>query len=253
MIKRLKQKINSLIGNTSGFKGIIFINLSILVLVLLLMFMQQSWISKERDSLISMIDKQTVGKKVKEAVTPKEPEKLTDETVNKNKQSNIFYKSSQGRKVTKLNIKNTIKEADMYFDYSQYDKALVVYERIIDSRIAFDDIDRIFNRLAESYYKSGDYDKASGAYRRVVNHFINSSYRLSAQLGLGECLTLTGNYDESRRILYAIVGQEASYREEKDKNIAIEAYYKIADSYIKQARQHLKKEDPRQRVVAKMN
>ena len=65
MIKKLKQKINSLIGNASGFKGIIFINLSILVLVLLLMFMQQGWISKERDTLISMIDKQTIDKKVK--------------------------------------------------------------------------------------------------------------------------------------------------------------------------------------------
>ncbi|MBT5306746.1 MAG: tetratricopeptide repeat protein [Candidatus Scalindua sp.] len=253
MIKKLKQKINSLIGNASGFKGIIFINLSILVLVLLLMFMQQGWISKERDTLISMIDKQTIDKKVKEVDIPKEPEKLTEKTVNKNKQGDVFYKSSQGRKVTKFNIKNTIKEADMYFDYNQYKKAMVVYERLIDSGIAFDDSDRIFSRLAESYYKSGNYEKALGAYRKVVNHFVNSSYRLSAQLGLGECLTLTGNYDEARRILYAIVGQEASYREEKDKNIAIEAYYEIADSYIKQAKHHVKKEDTRQKVVAKMN
>jgi hypothetical protein len=77
----------------------------------------------------------------------------------------------------------------------------------------------------------------------VSNDYLNSPYRLSAQLGLGECLIVTGDYDEARRVLYGIAGQEARYTEEKDKNMVIEAHYKIAESYIEQAIHSLKEDD----------
>ncbi|ODS32942.1 MAG: hypothetical protein SCARUB_01943 [Candidatus Scalindua rubra] len=59
MIKLIIQKINSLIGSSDGYdgyKGFIFINLGILVLVLVLIFVQQKWISREREALKSVIE-----------------------------------------------------------------------------------------------------------------------------------------------------------------------------------------------------
>ena len=248
MISKLKQKINSLIGTASGYKGIIFINFCILALVLGLMFVQYNWISKEKKALKSMIDKQTVKRKV-EKNNIKTSKKLIKESVHEKKQigvSNIFL---QDKKITKANITNSIKKADMYFDYDQYGKAIVAYERVINSRIAIDESDRIFSRLAESHYKLERYEKASALYRKVSNDYLNSPFRLSAQLGLGECLILTGDYDEARRVLYEIAGQEARYTEENDKNIVIEAHYKIADSYIEQAKYYLKKDGARHNTV----
>ena len=64
MIGKLKQKLGSLIGTSSGFKGVVLINLCILALVLGLMFVQYNWISKEKKSLKTMIAKQKKERKV---------------------------------------------------------------------------------------------------------------------------------------------------------------------------------------------
>ena len=66
MINKLKQKIDSLIGTASGYKGIIFINFCVLALILGLMFVQFNWISKEKEALEFMIDKQSEKSKVAE-------------------------------------------------------------------------------------------------------------------------------------------------------------------------------------------
>lgn len=245
MIKKLKHKVNSLIGNASGYRGIIFINICILVLVLVLMFIQHNWISKEKDVLKSMIEKQSVSREAEMARPLKGLAKRTKRSIEKKEQTVATTGFSQGRKITNVNIGNAIKEADMYFDYNQHNKAVDLYERVVNSKIAIDSSDRICSRLADSYYRLGKYDKALGMYKKVANNYLNSPYRLSAQLGLGECLILTAEYDEARRILYMIAGQEAEYTEDKDKNIVIEAHYKIADSYIEQAKHCLKKEGMR--------
>jgi tetratricopeptide (TPR) repeat protein len=242
MISKLKQRIDSLIGTASGYKGIIFINFCILSLVLGLMFVQHNWISKEKKALKLMIDKESAERKVAKIGLQKTSKKLIKETVNKKKQTGVSNGVSQERKISKSNIANSIKNADMYFDYNQYEEAAVSYKRVINSKIAIDESDRIISRLAESYYKLEEYEKALELYRKVSNDYFNSPYRLSAQLGLGECLILTGDYDDARRVLYEIAGQEARYTEEKDKNMVIEAHYKIAESYIEQAKHSLKKD-----------
>jgi tetratricopeptide (TPR) repeat protein len=249
MISKIKNKIDSLIGTASGFKGIIFINFCILVLVLGLMFVQYNWISKEKKALKSMIDnqgKERVAKKISLQETVK---KLAEKTVIKKKRDGVSNGFQQKRKITKSNIANSIKKADMYFDYDQYEKAVVAYKRVINSQIAIDEIDRIISRLAESYYKLERYEKALELYRKVSNDYLNSPYQLGAQLGLGECLIVTGNYDEARRVLYEIAGQEARYTEEQDKNVVIEAHYKIAQSYIEQSKHYLKKDDARYNTI----
>lgn len=241
MIEKIKQKMNSFIGNASGYKGIICINICILVLILLLMFIQHHWISKEKDSLKSMIEKQRVSMEAKIAPPLKDLARLTKVRTGKKEHADGSPEVLQGRRVTKDSIQDVIKEADEYFDYGQYNKAVDIYERLINSKIVIDDSDRIFSRLADSYYKLGRYEKALRVYKKVSNNYLNSPYRLSAQLGLGKYFIVRGEYDEARRILYSIVGQEAKYTGDKDKNIAIEAHYEIANSYIEQTKHYLKK------------
>ena len=246
MISKLKQKVDSLIGTTSGYKGIIFVNFCILALVLGLMFVQFNWISKEKEALEFMIDEQSEKSKVSGLSLNK---KLIKETVIKKKLSGVSNEYLQEGKITKSNIANSIKRADMCFDYDQYEKAVVAYKRVVNSNISFDESDRVFSRLAESYYKLEKYENAVELYRKVANGYLNSPYRLSAQLGLGECLIVTGDYVEARRVLYEIAGQEARYTEDKDKNVVIEAHYKIAESYIEQAKHSLKEDDVRLNTV----
>jgi len=255
MIKKVKQKLNTLIGTASGFKGVIAINMIIIVLVAGLMYLQRNWITKEKKELKSMIEKQSISKKTLKTNTLTNTLKVTKETItppgeNKNTVS-LSNNYSFGGRITKENIKHVMKEADMYFDYDQYKKAISVYEELIQSKVAIDESDRVYIRLAESYYKLGEYEKASNVYRKVSNDYLNSPYRLKAQLGLGECLVLTGDYGKARRVLYSITGVEAKYTENNDKNMVIKAYYKIADSYIEQAKQYLKEEEARKAVVVR--
>ncbi|MFQ5685522.1 MAG: tol-pal system YbgF family protein [Candidatus Scalindua sp.] len=250
MIKKVKQRLNTLIGTASGFKGVIAINLIIIMLVAGLMFLQRNWITREKKELKSMIEKQSISKKNLKTNTLKVPKKTIippGEKKNTDGISNNSY--SFGGKITKENIKHVIKEADMYFDYDQHKKAISVYERLINSKIAIDKSDRVYSRLAESYYKLGEYEKALEVYRKVSNNYVHSPYRLKAQLGMGECLILTGDYGKARRVLYSITGLEAKYTEDNDKHMVIKAYYKIAHSYVEQAKQYLKEEEARQKAV----
>jgi tetratricopeptide (TPR) repeat protein len=213
------------------------------------MYLQRNWITKEKRELKSMIAKQSISKKTLKLNTLKVPEKTMTPPKEKKNTVGISNNISIGGRITKENIKNVIKEADMYFDYDQHKKAVSVYEKLINSKIAIDESDRVYSRLAESYYKLGKYDKASGVYRKVSNNYLNSPYKLGAQLGLGECLILTGDYGKARRVLYSITGVEASYTEDNDKHMVIKSYYKIADSYIEQAKQYLKEEEARRKAV----
>jgi tetratricopeptide (TPR) repeat protein len=249
MIKKLKQKLNALIGNASGYMGVIIVSLIIFVLVAGLMYLQRNWIAKEKKELKSMIEKQSIGRKALKTNTLKGPEKTITPPGEKKNTVGVSNNYSLGGRITKENIKNVIKEADMYFDYDQHKKAISVYEKLINSKIAIDESDRVYSRLAESYYKLGKYETASGVYRKVSNNYLNSPYRLGAQLGLGECLILTGDYGKARRVLYSITGVEAKYTEDNDKHMVIKAYYKIADSYIEQAKQYLKEEEARRKAV----
>ena len=132
MISKLKQKIDSLIGTASGYKGIIFINFCILVLVLGLMFVQFNWISKEKKTLEFMIDSQSEKSKVTETSLKKTFKKMMKETVAKKKKDGVSNKFLQEGKITKSNIANSIKKADMCFDYDQYEKAVVAYKRVVN-------------------------------------------------------------------------------------------------------------------------
>ncbi len=133
MIKKVKQKLNSLIGNASGYKGVIIINLIIIALVVGLMYLQRNWITKEKRELKSMIEKQSISTKNLKTNTLKVPEKTITPPGEKKNTVGVSNNYSLGGRITKENIKNVIKEADMYFDYDQHKKAISVYEKLINS------------------------------------------------------------------------------------------------------------------------
>ncbi len=190
-----------------------------------------------------MIEKQRKERKAEKKSIQRASNNLAKKNIKKRKQADISDGFSNERKITRSNLGNSIKNADMYFDYEQYGKAAAAYKRVINSKIAIDESDRVLGRLAESYYKLEKYEKAIELYRKVSNDYLNSPYRLSAQLGLGECLVLIRKYDEARRVLYEVAGQEARYTEEQEKNMVIEAHFKIAESYIEQAKHYYLKEE----------
>lgn len=135
-------------------------------------------------------------------------------------------------------LKKKIKEANLYFEYEQYDKAVRLYEEISTAKIVFSEKDKVVNNLAECYYYLGDFELAKETYHMVLNGFFDTPYRLNAQLGVGKCLIHLGEFGEARRVLYLLVAKEAEYDGKTEKSKVIEAYYKIAESYIAQAKEH---------------
>ncbi len=260
MDKDILTRINSLIKESGRYKAFISMSVAILVLVLVLMVIQQSWIKKEKNAINSIINNS--GNEIKHVKTEplKESKKLLvnntkEESRNvkkvsknvkkerksfkKERKSSLSASALRARKKAIFNIEKKTKGADMYFEYGQYEKAAAIYEELTDESSASEWSDKVFNRLAECYYNLGDVEGALEAYRKVCNSFLNSPYSLNAQLRMGECLILMGNFEEARRVLYILVGQEAKYKEAEDKSKVIEAYYKIADSYVEQAKTHL--------------
>ncbi len=257
MDKDVLARINSLIKESGRYKAFISMSVAILVLVLVLMVIQQSWIKKEKDAINSIINNSENETKHVKAEPLKESKKLLAKNVKKESKnvnvkeerknfkrenkSSLSASALRARKKAIFNIEKKMKGADMYFEYGQYEKAVAIYEELTDESSASEWSDKVFNRLAECYYNLGDVEGALKAYRKVCNSFLNSPYSLNAQLRMGECLILMGNFEEARRVLYTLVGQEVKYKKAEDKSKVIEAYYKIADSYVEQAKTHLSK------------
>ncbi len=257
MDKDILARINSLIKESGRYKVFISMSIAILVLILVLMVIQQSWIKKEKNAINSIINNSGNEIKHVKAEPLKESKKLLAKNVKKESKnvnvkeerknfkkenkSSLSASALRARKKAIFNIEKKMKGADMYFEYGQYEKAVAIYEELTDESSASEWSDKVFNRLAECYYNLGDLEGALEAYRKVCNNFLNSPYSLNAQLRMGECLILMGNFGEARRVLYTLVGQEVKYKKAEDKSKVIEAYYKIADSYVEQAKTHLSK------------
>lgn len=243
MSKDILAKVNSLIKDNGGYKVFIFINIAILVLILVLMVIQQSWIKKEKSAIKSVINNSRNEIEQIKANSLEESKILLVKDAKKENKVDVFTNSLRARKKSTFNIKKKIKEADMYFDYDQYEKAAIIYRKLVNTNPFSEWGDKVYSRLAECYYNLKDFEGALEAYGKVYNSYLKSPYALNARLRMGECLTLMGNFDEARRVLYTLIGQEARYEKAEDKLKVIEAYYKIADSYVEQAKMHLNKSD----------
>ncbi|MDR4498664.1 MAG: tetratricopeptide repeat protein [Candidatus Scalindua sp.] len=227
--KFMPERLDSIIQGSGGYKMFVFINLGILLLIVVLIVLQQNWINKEKIAIKSIVKSKNLKKDEKE--------------IESTKKSNEFQKQDSPIQLRLkddllLAIKKKIKEADLYFEFEQYEKAEGIYQELYNQEIFFEEGDKVGINLAECYFHFGNYEMALETYRNVLNDFLNTPYRLNAQLGIGNCLIQTGDFGEARRILYLLVGQEAKYDKEEDKAKVIEAYYKIAESYIAQAKIH---------------
>lgn len=238
MIKSVITKVNEFVEASGGYKGVIPIIIAILGLAIALLVLQQNWIKKEWNAVKSDIEEVGTKKKavaVKQDKRPKKSKEIKIRDSKIKKQYSTVTGFLQVKKEKEKNIRSMIREGDLFFDYDQYEQAAVVYEELTSQHSVFEGSDKVFNRLARSYYNLEDYESALDSYKKVY-YSLNSPYKLDAQLGLGKCLIQIGNYDEARRILYFLVGQEAKYKKDDDKEKVVEAYYSIADSYIGQAR-----------------
>ncbi len=235
-------KLNDFIKASGGYKGFIPVIIAILVLGIALLVLQQNWIKKEWNAVKTEIEEKTKRetKVLKKKGVSEEPLKpLTEDTMIQ-KQHDVTLKILQTKKNKEADINKRKKEGDLFFEYDQYEKAVNVYEKLTNEHFVFEESDKVFARLGKSYYNLEDYESALGAYKKVYHDYLSSSYKLDAQLGMGKCLIQIGNYDEARRILYFLVGKEAKYKDDEDKEKVIEAYYGIADSYVEQAKASLK-------------
>lgn len=235
-------KLNDFIKASGGYKGFIPVIVAILVLTIALLVLQQSFIKKEWSAVKTEIEEKVKRetKVLKKNGVSKEPIKpLTEDTIIQ-KQHDLTLNILEAKKNKEENINKMKKEGDLYFEYDQYEKAINVYEKLTDEHSVFEESDKVFARLGKSYYNLKDFESALGAYKKVYHDYLSSSYRLDAQLGMGKCLIQIGNYDEARRILFFLVGQEAKHKEDEDREKVIEAYYGIADSYVEQAKTSLK-------------
>ena len=227
--KFMPERLDSFIQGSGGYKVFVFINLGILLLIVVLIVLQQNWINKEKIAIKSIVKSRNLKKDEKEI----ESTKKSDEFQKQDSPIQLRLKDD-----SLLAIKKKIKEADLYFEFEQYEKAEGIYQELSNEQIFFEEGDKVGINLAECYFHSGNYEMALETYRNVLNDFLNTPYRLNAQLGIGNCLIQMGDFGEARRVLYLLVGQEAKYDKEEDKAKVIEAYYKIAESYIAQAKIH---------------
>ncbi len=250
-LKRIPEKFNSLQGkidsfirDTGGYKVFVYINLAILLLISVLFLLQQKWINKEKKALEDVVEAHSMstahnmGKAHNMGVAHNSKELEVPGGPNKG----VSLEKAPSKDELLFTIKKKIKEADLYFEFEQYNKAVRIYEKLSSKKIVFNEKDKVVNNLAECYFYLGNFELARENYRKVLNDFLNTPYRLSSQLGEGKCLIQLGEFGEARRVLYLLVAKEAKYDEEDEKSKVVEAYYKIAESYIAQANERKENE-----------
>lgn len=238
MFRSTFSKINDFIIASGGYKAVLPIFIAIIALAIALLVLQQNWIKNEWMEVKKEIaEAEKVKSKIVDNLydTSKETKKITIKGKKTQKHQDSPVTFLQEIKQKDANINSMTKEGNMYYEYDQHEKAVAVYEKLTKQYSVFEGSDKVFNRLAKSYYSLEDYNGALEAYKNIYQDYLNSPYKLEAQLGMGKCFIKIGNYDEARRVLYFLVGLEAKYKDDVDLEKVIEAYYSIADSYIEQA------------------
>lgn len=133
-----------------------------------------------------------------------------------------------------LGYADYIKRGNELFECKEYEQALMEYNKATSQSVPFTDEDFLQYRFGECYQKIGRFDDALAAYQNIVTGYFRSPYSVRAKLREGECFVDKGEFQKGRKLLFVLVAQEAKYSDE-DKGFVAEAYYKIAESYMKEA------------------
>ena len=220
----------------------IAMNLVILGVVCLILFLQMNR-SKGGDKTAGHIDEEKVIEYLK-----KNLDKDTNKTV-KQKQTEENNFVNQEKEIPGLknesgavNVDNSkyVIEANRLYEHGDYGGAAAFYEKGLDKSMPFLNEDFVMYRLGDCYLMSESYEEAAKVFQTLNNDYINSPYYFKSRLKAGECYAGMGEFEKARKTLYTVVAQEGKCSSSDDKLVVVDAYFKIADYYMKEA-QRLRK------------
>ena len=222
----------------------IAMNLVILGVVCFILFLQMSRI-KGGDKTAGHIKEEKVIEYLKNNI---DLEKDTNKTVKQNqeKENNLVKQEKEipGLKNESgaVNVDNSkyVIEANRLYEHRDYEGAAAFYEKGLDKSMPFLNEDFVMYRLGDCYLMSESYEEAAKVFQTLNNDYINSPYYFKSRLKTGECYAAMGEFEKARKTLYSVVAQEGKCSSSDDKLVVIDAYFKIADYYMKEA-QRLRK------------
>ena len=222
----------------------IAMNLVILGVVCLILFLQMNRI-KGGDKTAGYIEEEKVIEYLKNNL---DLDKDTNKTVKQKqtKENNLVKQEKEipGSKnesgAVKVDNSKYVIEANRLYEQGDYRGASAFYEKGLDKSMPFLNEDFVIYRLGDCYLMSESYEEAAKVFQTLNNDYINSPYYFKSRLKAGECYAGMGEFEKARKTLYSVVAQEGKCSSSDDKLVVVDAYFKIADYYMKEA-QRLRK------------
>ena len=222
----------------------IAMNLVILGVVCLLFFYQMKW-NKAGNKVVGYIDeKKATENLIKNLDIDKDTNKTAGQTQTKEndlvRQEKEISDSKNESRAVKVDNSKYVIEANRLYEQGDYRDAADFYEKGLDKSMPFLNEDFVMYRMGDCYLMSGRYEEAAKVFQTLNNDYINSPYYFKSRLKTGECYAAMGEFEKARKTLYSVVAQEGKCSSSDDKLVVIDAYFKIADYYMKEA-QRLRK------------
>ena len=216
-------------------------NLVILGMVCLLFFFQMNR-SKDGNKVLGHIDEEKVIENlIKNLDKDKDTNKTARQTQTKEndlvrQEKEVSGSKNESRAVKGDNSKYVI-EANRLYEQGDYRDAADFYEKGLDKSMPFLNEDFVMYRMGDCYLMSGRYEEAAKVFQTLNNDYINSPYYFKSRLKVGESYAGMGEFGKARKTLYTVVAQEGKCSSNDDKSVVVDAYFKIADYYMKEAQQ----------------
>jgi len=215
----------------------ISINLVVVAVVSLLFYYQINRVKKENKDIGSIEEAKIIEilkKNLDTEMTKKTQQKQAEE-----KSLVTQEKELPGTKnvpdAPKVDNSKYVIEANRLYEQGDYLGAAASYEKGLDKSMPFLNDDFVMYRLGDSYLMSERYAEAAQVFQALNNDYVNSAYHLKSRLKVGECYAGMGEFGKARKTLYMVVAQEGKCNSGDDKSVVVDAYFKIADYYMKEA------------------
>lgn len=127
-------------------------------------------------------------------------------------------------------------EANRLYEQGCYESAAAFYEESLNKSMPFLNEDFVMYRLGDSFFLSERYDDALKVFQSLNSDYINSPYQFKSRLKIGECYAKIREFKKARKALYAVMAQEGKCCSDDDKLAVVDAYFKIADYYMEEAK-----------------
>ena len=222
----------------------IAMNLAILGVVCLLFFFQMNR-SKDGNKVLGRIEGEKI---IENLINNLDMDKDANKTARQKqtKENNLVKQEKEipGSKnessAVKVDNSKYVIEANRLYEQGDYRGAAAFYEKGLDKSMPFLNEDFVMYRMGDSYLMSERYEEAAKVFQTLNNDYINSPYHFKSRLKAGECYAGMGEFEKARKTLYTVVAQEGKCSSSDDKSVVVDAYFKIADYYMKES-QRLRK------------